>query len=216
MHKIEGKTCTYQLVCIHLLSMSDTRQRILEKNFAVMHKHGYQGTRADKVVKELGVSKGAFYHYFDSKQALGYAIVDEIIGPLYLELWERPSRMQGHAIENLISLLRQLMENQPEEKIGLGCPLNNLIQEMSPLDEGFRTRLNRVVERMEASVAQTLRRGQHAGQVRDDIDVEAAAIFVVSSVEGAFGIAKTRRSPAALEAAMQQLIKYLTMLSTES
>ena len=49
---------------------SDTRQRILEKNFEAMHEHGYQGMRADKVVKELGITKGAFYHYFEGKQEL--------------------------------------------------------------------------------------------------------------------------------------------------
>jgi AcrR family transcriptional regulator len=68
--------------------MEDTRARILQENYKAVHRFGFQGTRTDKVVAELGITKGAFYHYFPTKNDLGYAIVDEIILPNYTSIWK--------------------------------------------------------------------------------------------------------------------------------
>ena len=65
-------------------SLMNTREQILNKNYESMCVHGFQGLRTDKVIDTLGITKGAFYHYFSSKKELGYAIVDEIIAPHYI------------------------------------------------------------------------------------------------------------------------------------
>jgi AcrR family transcriptional regulator len=192
----------------------DTRQRILEKNFVVMHKHGFQGTRADKVVKELGITKGAFYHYFENKLTLGYAIVEEIIGPMYQQLWQAVAQESGDPLLALERLLRSIMAQQPMEKVSLGCPLNNLIQEMSPLDEGFRLRLQRILEDMKHSAQRGLERGIREGYVREEVQAEQVAVFLVASTEGAFGMAKVLKSPVFLEQAMEELIGYVRGLGT--
>ncbi|GAB4423122.1 MAG: TetR/AcrR family transcriptional regulator [Bacteroidia bacterium] len=195
---------------------ADTRQRILEKNFEVMHEHGYQGMRADKVVKELGITKGALYHYFESKQALGYAIVDELIGPMYRQLWSQANQPDRPPLQAIETLLRRLMAQQPQEKIRLGCPLNNLMQEMSPLDEGFRVRLQRILTDMQTQIAQALRRAQAQGHLRTGVQPEDVAAFLVAAVEGAFGTAKVLQSPAFLESAMHALIDYVQRLAADT
>ena len=70
-----------------------------------------------------------------------------------------------------------------------GCPLNNLAQEMSGLDEGFRQRIQRVLEVWQQGVAQALRRGQACGCVRADLDPEKAATFILAALEGTIGLA---------------------------
>ena len=67
--------------------MNDTRAQILERNFQAVRLHGFQGMRADKVITDLGITKGALYHYFPNKFELGYAIVDELIAPVYVNSW---------------------------------------------------------------------------------------------------------------------------------
>ena len=56
------------------------RSRILRAAFEEIYRHGYQGTRVDAILAETGLTKGAFYHHFSSKQDLGYAVVDEFLG----------------------------------------------------------------------------------------------------------------------------------------
>ena len=193
---------------------NDTRQRILEKNFEAMHQHGFQGMRADKVVRELGITKGAFYHYFESKQELGYALVDEIVAPMYLQHWAHLGSLPGNPVAHIVQVLELLAGMQNSEKIKLGCPLNNLMQEMSPLDEGFRRRLQRIITGMQTGVREALQRGQQEGFIRATVDPEAAAVFIVAALEGAFGIGKVLQSLTAFEQAMQQLIGYVRSLGS--
>src|SRR6476661_9743164 len=64
-----------------------TRQKILMAAFVEFYKHGFQGGSLNHIVEAAGTTKGALFHHFVSKQELGYAVVDEMIGPLLLERW---------------------------------------------------------------------------------------------------------------------------------
>ncbi len=196
--------------------MKTTRRQILEKNYKAIHEHGYQGLRADQVIKELGITKGAFYHYFSGKQELGYCVVDEIIAPLYLDHWNQLYSYVGHPVEGIIERLMALRRDFPGENIKLGCPLNNLIQEMSPLDEGFRQRLNRIARGMHLAIQDALARGQKARLVDPDAGPEKVAFFVLSSLEGAFSIAKSFQNRRPLDESIELLIQYLRTLKNSN
>ncbi len=86
-----------------------------------------------------GVTKGALYYHFDSKEALGYAVVEEVIAPDVHGKWVRPLQNGKDPIDALIGAVQRIPV-RPEDVRG-GCQLNNLAQEMSPLDAGFRKRL---------------------------------------------------------------------------
>jgi TetR/AcrR family transcriptional regulator, transcriptional repressor for nem operon len=191
---------------------ADTRERILHRMFMDIHKNGFQGLRADKVVSEMDITKGALYHYFPSKQAIGIAVVDEIIRPNYLAFYRELDQSTDDPIALLKSHIEMLSQKCDQESIALGCPLNNLVQEMSPLDEDFRLRLKSVVDIMQHSTAAALRRGQAQGSIREDIDVEAAAHFYLSSLEGAYGIAKVQRSLKVFRGSMQMLSYFFDSL----
>lgn len=196
--------------------MKTTRRQILEKNYKAIHEHGYQGLRTDQVIKELRITKGAFYHYFSGKHELGYCVVDEIIAPLYLDHWNQLYSYVGHPVEGIIERLMALRRDFPGENIKLGCPLNNLIQEMSPLDEGFRQRLNRIARGMHLAIQDALARGQKARLVDPDADPEKVAFFVLSSLEGAFSIAKSFQNRRPLDESIELLIQYLRTLKNSN
>lgn len=194
------------------MQATDTRQRILEQMFQDIRKNGFQGLRADKVVSEMGITKGALYHYFPGKQAIGTAVIDELITPAYLQFYRDLDQHEGNPVPMLIGHLAYLEQNASDEDVSLGCPLNNLVQEMSPLDEAFRTRLNRVVERIRTSVASALERGKAAGFIRPEVDSEAVGGFFFASIEGSYSLAKVNKSKAPFCANMGLLKAYLKTL----
>ena len=98
----------------------------------------------------------------------------------------------------------------------MGCPLNNLAQEMSGLDEGFRQRIQRALETWQQGLAQALRRGQARGFVSEDVDPEKAAIFVLASLEGTIGLAKNAQSPEVFEDSWYGLERFLQSLRPAS
>jgi TetR/AcrR family transcriptional regulator, transcriptional repressor for nem operon len=72
------------------------------------------------------------------KEALGYAVVDEIAASLTREKGVRPLENAKNPIDTSIGIV-QSTSLKPED-LQRGCPLNNLSQEMSPLNAGFRNR----------------------------------------------------------------------------
>src|ERR1700757_3680876 len=54
-----------------------TRDQILDAAARLIHVQGYRCTSLDDVLRESGVGKGNFYYYFESKEQLGYAIIDQ-------------------------------------------------------------------------------------------------------------------------------------------
>jgi AcrR family transcriptional regulator len=193
--------------------MNATRAQILERNFHAVRLHGFQGMRADKVITELGITKGALYHYFPNKYELGYAIVDELLTPAYVNSWRPFEEATAHHLDALVACLEDHKRRATEEDIRLGCPLNNLVQEMTPLDEGFRTRLQALVRGMHASLETGFRNAQAAGAITTVVNPTRTAWFVLSCVEGSYGMGKAAQSVAVFKASIDQLITYLRTLA---
>lgn len=174
--------------------------------------NGFQGLRTDKVISDLGITKGAFYHYFSGKKELGYAIVDEIITPHYIGAFLSLKNEDKGAIESIVEVLEHLKGCASEETIHLGCPLNNLVQEMSPLDNIFRDKLRNVFEEQKKLLMFALEKGLEHGELNEDINPESVALHIISSIEGSFTIGKSFQSMTVFESSMNQLISYLYML----
>jgi len=58
----------------------DTREKLIRTAERLMLRDGYSATRVDEVIRRAGLSKGSFYHFFDSKEALGLAALERYYG----------------------------------------------------------------------------------------------------------------------------------------
>lgn len=189
-----------------------TRQRILEDAFAEIYRQGYQAASIAHILADTGLTKGALYHHFPDKKTLGLAVVDEIIAGGLSESVLDPIRNATRPVQALLDVLAERMKTRTEEQVRLGCPLNNLMQEMSPIDEDFRTRLNAILARWQDTFEAALRKAQEAGELRPDVDCRSAALFIVSAWEGCTGIAKNMQSPESYSACMGQLHAFVSSL----
>lgn len=187
----------------------DTRTQILTKNYEALRIKGFQGLRPDKEISELGITKGALYHYFPDKTSIGYAIVDEIITPQYLGLWKQLDGMTDHPLTNIQAILRMQKGFVSTATVGYGCVLNNLMQEMSPLDEGFRVRLKNIVESQRQSIENHLLK--HSKHLNLSVleNVSALSISILAATEGAYSISKTLKSKEVLGEILEQICAWL-------
>ena len=146
-----------------------TREDLLQAGFEEIHKSGFRSADVPRILSCAGVTKGALYHHFGSKKGLGYAVVDEVVRDMVLDHWVRPLNTADNPIDAMIATLTGAGEDA-ETAVQCGCPLNNLAQEMSPVDEGFRERVEKLQTLWRRGLARNLARGQREGTVRDDLD----------------------------------------------
>jgi TetR/AcrR family transcriptional regulator, transcriptional repressor for nem operon len=189
-----------------------TRERLLQAAFQEVHRSGFQSASIDAILAATNVTKGALYYHFDSKEALGYAIVDEIIAELIRDRWLHPLLSDGQPIDILIGIVRRIPARPAD--VRESCPLLNLSQEMSPLDEQFRKRLEKLFLAWQQGIAALLRKGQSQGTVRRDLKPDEAASFLVAMVEGHAILAKNAQDTKVWEVGIRNIVGWLKSLRT--
>jgi TetR/AcrR family transcriptional repressor of nem operon len=189
-----------------------TRELLLRAAFEEIHRNGFQAASLSKILADTSLTKGALYHHFPNKTALGYAVVDELVANEISQRWLAPLENQDDPITALRTLLQEAGKSLRPADIILGCPLNNLAQEMSPVDEGFRKRINHIYNVWRGGIAQALMRGQANGTVRTDVKPGETAAFLVAAMEGCMGMAKNAHDPELLFNCGKSLIGYLESL----
>ncbi|MGE0823096.1 MAG: TetR family transcriptional regulator C-terminal domain-containing protein [Candidatus Binatia bacterium] len=190
-----------------------TREVLLRAAFDEIHRCGFQAASVDAILARTGVTKGALYYHFPTKTQLGYAVVEEVIRQRILQRWGHELGAGEDPLAHLIEKLRHEARHRWSlEALQVGCPVNNLANEMSPIDEGFRQRIEQVFHDWRAIIAQMILQGQRSGQVRVDVKPEQVATFFVAAVEGTIGLAKNAQDPKLLRDNFAMLQTYLAAL----
>jgi TetR/AcrR family transcriptional repressor of nem operon len=192
-----------------------TREKILDAAFQEIHRHGFQAASLSNIIDRTGLTKGALYHHFPDKDSLGLAVIEEVIRESLEAFMFAPLRATDNPVDTLREVIKLKAERATSDTVMLGCPLNNLMQEMSPLDADFKRRLTEILKTWQDVVTDALKRGQKQAQVRKDLDCRAAALFIVSAFEGCIGIAKNLQSVKEFRLCMTQLVTYVEGLQAK-
>ena len=187
-----------------------TRKRLLQAAFREMHRSGFRSADLDAILAKAGVTKGALYYHFDNKEALGYAVVDEVIASNLHQKWVQPLRNAKNPLDVLIRIIQS--ESLKREDVQRGCPLLNLSQEMSGLDEGFRRRTAKVYRNWHDAMAEALREGQKRRVVRSDINANETATFLIAAWEGYVVLGKNSQDPRTMRSGQKRVSGHLESL----
>lgn len=198
---------------VDLRDPEKTRETILNAAFDEIYHRGFQSARIDDIVAKTSMTKGAFFSHFHTKNDLGYAIVDEVLKEMTLERWIRPLAAYNNPVQGIISRFRKIIETTSPEHIALGCPLNNLVQEMSAIDPTFRDKLNTVLKLWIDETEKYLRKAQAEGYLKKDVSPRQIAEFVVMVEEGSFAMVKNLRDKRVYWSLYESLRQYLESIS---
>lgn len=194
-------------------NLEESRKEILGVAFKEIFHHGFQGVSVDDIVKKTSMTKGAFYHHFPTKLDLGYALVEDVISPMIIDRWIKPIEEMDNPVEGILKQLRELIGKSDPAHLKLGCPLNNLVQEMSPIDAGFRKRLNAALSLWVDEMEKQLKRAKKNGYLREDVNTRQAAHFIVMAHEGFYGMLKGLDDPKAFDALYGSLKIYFQSIA---
>lgn len=192
-----------------------TRDKILLAAFTEVHLNGFQAASIQNIIQNAGVTKGALYHYFESKDAIGYALLDEVFTQYIENQFIQPLLKSNDPITGLIENLTESGSQMTEEDISLGCPLDHFAQEMSPINKEFQKRINLLYMRKHEVLVDALKRGQESGNVTQDVDAESVAIMIDATLQGCMAMAKQAQSIELLMKCGQGLFDYLEQLRPE-
>jgi AcrR family transcriptional regulator len=196
--------------------LAETRRAILDAAFSEIHANGFHASSLDAILERTQLTKGALFHQFASKLELGYAMVDEVIHPMTQARWVEPLTAFENPLEGILHLLDVNIGKAPQAMLHLGCPVNNLIQEMASTDREFQRRLRRLVEAWIDGVAAHVERGQASGHVRTGANARSVGEYVVTAHEGAFALIKVLRDKAVFRSLRASMEAFFATIAGEA
>lgn len=183
-----------------------TRQNILEVAADEIHKHGFTATSLSVILKRCDISKGALYHHFTNKMELGYAVFEEIYTPMFIDMW-KPALTEEDPIVGLCEFFKSMTEQLTCDELACGCPLNNLCQEMSGIDEGFRLRILNMQQQLNHLIAVNLQRV--SDELKPNLDYSQIAYFIVATFHGSTNLSKSAKNKELFQKVINELCFYI-------
>lgn len=189
-----------------------TRQLLIDAAFEEIYQNGYRAASLSDILAAAGATKGALYHHFPDKHALGLSAISENVDRHIKEQWLDPLAVSTDPITTISEIFQGYASRAFGTGAPAGCPLNNLSQEMSSIDEAFRVYLEGIYERWRTGLCNALRRGQETGTVDAHIDPAATAALIVALHQGIAGSLKATRDPAVARTCLAGVSAYLNHL----
>jgi TetR/AcrR family transcriptional regulator, transcriptional repressor for nem operon len=171
---------------------SDAREKILSAAQSLIELRGYSALGVADICKAADVPKGSFYYFFESKEALALAVIDERWADQE-RTWTRVLSGQSDPLERLRELFEVTEATQlaGQQSCGTvaGCLFGNLTLEMSNHTEAVRRRLQEIFDAQVDLVTPVIVEAVGRGEV-SVADPREAARSVVAQLEGQVLLAK--------------------------
>ncbi|MFQ5491755.1 MAG: TetR family transcriptional regulator C-terminal domain-containing protein [Phycisphaerae bacterium] len=163
--------------------VEDTRTRLLDAGLSALIGHGYHGTGLKAVLDSVGVPKGSFYNYFQSKEHFGAEVIRHYAGRMFEQMDAALNRPQEDALSTLNGYFQDVIRCFESERPG--CLVGNLGAELGDCSEPCRQAMAEAMGGVKERFQRVLALGQDQGSVRKDIPAQELADFLVSAWQGA-------------------------------
>jgi len=181
----------------------DTRQHVLEVAKEIILGKGFAAVGLNEILTSAGVPKGSFYHYFESKEAFGCALLEEYITDYQQrleQLWSNNNSAQDKVLNYFDVWIY-------DEKIQRGwaetCLIVKLAAEVSDLSEDMRLILDAGTKRLVAKIAHLLEQGTQEGSIHIQAQASDVAQVIYQMWLGAALLSKLQKDKTPLYQAMQ-------------
>jgi TetR/AcrR family transcriptional repressor of nem operon len=192
------------------------RDRILDAAHELVLMHGFSATTVDAVLRAAGASKGAFFHHFPSKRALGLALVEryaagdrDVLDAFMIAAEARtddPAEQVIEFVRGFETAADRMALSQP------GCLFVSFVYEQVPDTDDIRPLIVDSIEHWRTRIVDKLTRARQAGRLPDDVDLGSLADHVFTTFEGSFILARATGDPTHVRAQLGQLRRYLELL----
>ncbi len=158
----------------------NTRQKLIDATFDEVFSHGYQGASLADILKKAGVHKGSMYHYFKNKKEMALTAIEEKISNRNFEKYDKVLKLDSDYLESFIKSIKDTKQRDFKR----GCPIANIVQEMSNIDEDFNKTMKKIYENFRKYIKDILDLSVEEKEIKE-CDTTKLALYISAVLEGA-------------------------------
>ena len=190
----------------------DARGRLLDAAMQVIRAKGYSATTVDDICREAGLTKGAFFHHFASKEALGVAAIDfwsQVTSALFLAAPYHDYPDPLDRVLGYIDFRAGLLEGPIE---AFTCLVGTMVQEAYDTHPAIRHACDTYIGAHAAGVAQDIEAAKALYAPQATWSAQSLALYTQAVLQGAFVLAKAQGGPEVARACVAHLRRYIEFL----
>ena len=197
------------------LKSQETKKLIIETSFDMFYSNGYNNTSIPYIMKKTNLTKGAFYHHFKNKLEIGKKVIEDILSLRIYNGFIKPlNENKSKSVSDLlVYVFTERIENFTEKEKALGCPANNMINEIGCSVHDFREPLRKLMDGWKDALIDVIEMGKKNNEIKKEVDSNAAATYLICSFEGARGIRKIYNDDALFNNYLEAVKEYIRSIS---
>lgn len=180
------------------------RDRLLEAGVKLVRRHGFAGTSVDQLCAEAGVTKGAFFHHFASKEALGVALAEYWSSSTGAFFASAPFHHEGDPAARVLGYIDLRIALISGAAESFSCVAGTMVQETFLSSDAIRNACNSSISgnaaALEDDLAAALARSGASG-----VTAKSLSRHIQAVIQGAFVLAKAAGEANAAETAREEL-----------
>lgn len=188
------------------------RQKLLDAALSVIREKGYSSTSVDELCSRAGVTKGAFFHHFKSKDALGVAAAHHWSETTAALFETAPYHRHSDPLERVLSYLdfrKTLLKGELAE---FTCLVGTMVQEIYDTNPDIREACEASISSHAARVGVDIAEAMKRYRIRGPWSAESLALHTQAVLQGAFILAKAKGGPEIAVASINHLRRYIELL----
>ena len=190
----------------------DARVRLLDSALRVIREKGYSATRVDDICEAAGVTKGAFFHHFESKEALAVAAAKhwgERTGALFATA---PYHAPKDPLDRVLAYVRFRRDLLRGELSEFTCLAGTMVQETFGTSPAIRDACADCITGHARTLEADIEAARRKYAPRAGFTAESLALHTQAVIQGAFILAKATSGPRLAEESIDHLERYLRLL----
>lgn len=155
------------------------RKQIIDASRKLILKYGSEHVTVKRIAKEIGISDGAIYKHFKSKRQILFFLVDYIEDNLIGDI------KKSYPFNNVSEILKNILINHLssiEQRRGISFLI--IAEIISLGDKKLNRKIFDVLNKYIGHIKDILLKGVETGEIKQDIDLEMAAMIFFGMIQG--------------------------------
>ena len=186
-----------------------TKETILKESAILFNTQGYKATSLSNITDATGLTKGAIYRHFTSKDVLEIQTLEHLSVLMNEQLRDRIKKQPtaGKKLRTIFHFFKSYISDPPFEG---GCPLLNAAVEADDAHPQLRMAALAILNGLRASVGSIIEKGIYYKQLKKGIDKEMYITLIIASLEGAIMMSKLQGNDDDLKRIVKHLEKQIS------
>jgi TetR/AcrR family transcriptional repressor of nem operon len=188
------------------------RSKLLEAAFSIIRQKGYAATSVDELCARAGVTKGAFFHHFPSKDSLAVTAVNQWSQMTAAFFAAAPYHKFDDPLDRVLGYLDLRKSMLRGDVAEFTCLAGTMIQEAYGTHPDLRYACDASIGTHAAKVESDITEAMKRYIIRAPWTAESLALHTQAVLQGAFILAKAKGNAAVVEASIEHLRRYVELL----